>query len=299
MNSHKNQLAWNPSWWCWVGDRGRFVLVKACLNGGTTRREHLAVPQTPAELAADADAVAVAAAGAGAIHLHPRDESGAGVLEADAVLAAVGEVQAAVPGVPVGVTTGLWAAGGNSYKRLELVAGWTGPSRPAFASVNMSEPGAAELAALPGELDIAVEAGVWTVADADTLAGTELAGTGLAGTGLAGTELAGIGLAGTGLAGIGLAGPGLLRILIEPQDGSPDGAVALARAIEGALDRHNFTAPRLHHGYGLATWHVLRAAVAMGRYIRIGLEDTVLLADGTPATSNAELVAAAVALTVG
>jgi len=248
------------------------VLVKACLNGGTTRREHLAVPQTPAELAADA--VAVAAAGAGAIHLHPRDESGAGVLEADAVLAAVGEVQAAVPGVPVGVTTGLWAAGGNSYKRLELVAGWTGPSRPAFASVNMSEPGAAELAALPGELDIAVEAGVWTVADADTLAGTELAG-------------------------IGLAGPGLLRILIEPQDGSPDGAVALARAIEGALDRHNFTAPRLHHGYGLATWHVLRAAVAMGRYIRIGLEDTVLLADGTPATSNAELVAAAVALTVG
>ena len=248
------------------------MLVKACLNGGTTRREHLAVPQTPAELAADA--VAVAAAGAGAIHLHPRDESGAGVLEADAVLAAVGEVQAAVPGVPVGVTTGLWAAGGNSYKRLELVAGWTGPSRPAFASVNMSEPGAAELAALPGELDIAVEAGVWTVADADTLAGTELAG-------------------------IGLAGPGLLRILIEPQDGSPDGAVALARAIEGALDRHNFTAPRLHHGYGLATWHVLRAAVAMGRYIRIGLEDTVLLADGTPATSNAELVAAAVALTVG
>jgi uncharacterized protein (DUF849 family) len=282
VNSHKNQLAWNPSWWCWVGDRGRFVLVKACLNGGTTRREHLAVPQTPAELAADA--VAVAAAGAGAIHLHPRDESGAGVLEADAVLAAVGEVQAAVPGVPVGVTTGLWAAGGNSYKRLELVAGWTGPSRPAFASVNMSEPGAAELAALPGELDIAVEAGVWTVADADTLAGTELAGTGLAGT---------------ELAGIGLAGIGLLRILIEPQDGSPDGAVALARAIEGALDRHNFTAPRLHHGYGLATWHVLRAAVAMGRYIRIGLEDTVLLADGTPATSNAELVAAAVALTVG
>jgi uncharacterized protein (DUF849 family) len=37
----------------------------------------------------------------------------------------------------------------------------------------------------------------------------------------------------------------------------------------------------------------------MGRDIRIGLEDTVLLADGTPATSNAELVAAAVALTVG
>ena len=254
-----------------------FVLVKACLNGGTTRREHPAVPQTPAELAADA--AAVVRAGAGAIHLHPRDEAGLEVLDAPAVLAAVGEVQAAVPGVPVGVTTGLWAAGGDSYKRLELVAGWTGPSKPAFASVNMSEPGAAELAALLGELDIAVEAGVWTVDDAAVLAGT--------------------GLAGTGLAGAGLAGTGLLRILIEPQDTSVEGAVALAAAIEGALDRHSFTAPRLHHGYGLATWHVLRAAVALGRDIRVGLEDTVVLGDGTPATSNAELVAAAVALAAG
>jgi uncharacterized protein (DUF849 family) len=267
--------------------RERIVLVKACLNGGTTRREHPAVPQTPAELAADA--IAVVRAGAGAIHIHPRDESGAEVLEASAVLAAVGEVQAAVPGVPVGVTTGLWAAGGNSYKRLELVAGWSGPSKPAFASVNMSEPGAAELAALLGELDIAVEAGVWTVADADTLAETELAATGLADADTLGEA----GLVETGLAA------GLVRILIEPQGTSAEGAVALAAGIEAALDRHGFTAPRLHHGYGFATWHVLRAAVALGRDIRVGLEDTVVLADGTPATSNAELVAAAIALAAG
>jgi uncharacterized protein (DUF849 family) len=273
--------------------RERIVLVKACLNGGTTRREHPAVPQTPAELAADA--IAVVRAGAGAIHIHPRDESGVEVLEASAVLAAVGEVQAAVPGVPVGVTTGLWAAGGNSYKRLELVAGWSGPSKPAFASVNMSEPGAAELAALLGELDIAVEAGVWTVADADTLAETGLADADtLAEAGLADADTLGeAGLVETGLAA------GLVRILIEPQGASAEGAVALAGRIEAALDRHGFTAPRLHHGYGLATWHVLRAAVALGRDIRVGLEDTVVLADGTPATSNAELVAAAVALAAG
>jgi uncharacterized protein (DUF849 family) len=267
--------------------RERIVLVKACLNGGTTRREHPAVPQTPAELAADA--IAVVRAGAGAIHIHPRDESGAEVLEASAVRAAVGEVQAAVPGVPVGVTTGLWAAGGNSYKRLELVAGWSGPSKPAFASVNMSEPGAAELAALLGELDIAVEAGVWTMADADTLAEAGLVATGLADVDTLGEP----GLVETGLAA------GLVRILIEPQGTSAEGAVALAAGIEAALDRHGFTAPRLHHGYGFATWHVLRAAVALGRDIRVGLEDTVVLADGTPATSNAELVAAAIALAAG
>jgi uncharacterized protein (DUF849 family) len=244
------------------------MLVKACLNGGTTRDEHPAVPLRPEELAVDA--LAAVRAGAGAIHIHPRDASGAEVLDVAAVLAAVGAVQASIPGVPVGVTTGLWAAGGDPATRLELVSDWTGPDRPDFASVNWSEPGAAELAELLDELGIAVEAGVWTVADADALAE----------------------------AGFG-PGRQLLRILIEPQDRSPDGAVALAAAVEAALDRHGFTAPRLHHGYGIATWHVLRAAVALGRDIRVGLEDTVVLADGSPAAGNAELVAAAVELATG
>jgi uncharacterized protein (DUF849 family) len=243
------------------------MLVKACLNGGTTRAEHPAVPQTPAELAADA-AEAVAS-GASAVHLHPRDASGAEVLDASAVLAAVGAVQASIPGVPVGVTTGLWAAGGDPVRRLELVSGWTGAGKPEFASVNMSEPGAVELAVLLGELGIEVEAGVWTVADADALAD-----------------------------GFGEDAQ-LLRILIEPQDWSPEGAVALAVDVGAALDRHRFAVPRLHHGYGVATWHVLRAAVALGRDIRVGLEDTVVLADGLPASGNAELVAAAVALAAG
>jgi uncharacterized protein (DUF849 family) len=73
--------------------------------------------------------------------------------------------------------------------------------------------------------------------------------------------------------------------------------VALAAAIEAPLDRHGFTAPRLHHGYGVATWSVLRAAVRIGRDIRVGLEDTVVLADGRTASGNRELVEAAVRLT--
>ena len=72
--------------------------------------------------------------------------------------------------------------------------------------------------------------------------------------------------------------------------------MALAAAIEAALDRHGLTAPRLHHGYGVATWSVLRAAIGLGRDIRIGLEDTVVLADGRPASGNRELVEAAVRL---
>ena len=144
------------------------MLLKACLNGPTKRDAHPSVPQTPAELAADA--AAVVAAGAGAVHLHPRDSSGAETLEPDSVLAAVAAVRAAIPS-PVGVTTGLWAVGGDAGRRMSLVGRWVGPDRPDFASVNLSEPGAAELAALLAGLGIAVEAGIWTPDDADRLAG--------------------------------------------------------------------------------------------------------------------------------
>ncbi len=47
--------------------------VQACLNGGTSRAEHPAVPQLPAELAADA--AAVAAAGATSLHVHVHDDA--------------------------------------------------------------------------------------------------------------------------------------------------------------------------------------------------------------------------------
>ena len=145
------------------------MLLKACLNGPTKRDAHPSVPQTPAELAADA--AAVVAAGAGAVHLHPRDSSGAETLEPDSVLAAVAAVRAAIP-APVGVTTGLWAVGGDAARRMSLVGRWVGPDRPDFASVNLSEPGAAELAALLASLGIAVEAGIWSPDDADRLAAT-------------------------------------------------------------------------------------------------------------------------------
>jgi uncharacterized protein (DUF849 family) len=165
----------------------------------------------------------------------------------------------------VGVTTGLWAAAGDPARRMSLVSRWTGPDVPDFASVNLSEPGADDLARLLRELGIAVEAGIWSADDADRLAASAF-------------------------------GRDVLRVLIEPQDRVPEGAVAAAAAMEAALDRHGLTAPRLHHGYGAATWLVLRAAIGLGRDIRVGLEDTVVLEDGRPASGNSELVRVAVRL---
>ena len=239
------------------------MLIKACLNGGTTRAVHPSVPQAPDELAADASAVV--RGGAGAVHIHPRDASGTETLHPDPVLAAVAAVRASVPATPVGVTTGLWAAAGDPVRRLSLVSRWTGPDIPDFASVNLSEPGADDLARLLGELGIAVEAGIWSADDAERLAASAF-------------------------------GRHVLRILIEPQDPAPEVAVAAAATMEAALDRNGLTAPRLHHGYGAATWPVLRVAIRLGRDIRVGLEDTVVLEDGRPASGNSELVRAAVRL---
>ena len=48
---------------------------------------------------------------------------------------------------------------------------------------------------------------------------------------------------------------------------------------------------------GAGTWAVLRAAIAEGIAVRVGLEDVAELPDGTPVTSNGPLVATAVAWT--
>jgi uncharacterized protein (DUF849 family) len=132
--------------------------LKACLNGG---RMESFVPRTPAELAANA--LAVVAAGAEAVHIHPRGPDGRESLAAGHVGAAVAAVRAV--GVPVGVSTGLWIAGGDHARRRAAIDGWT--VLPDFASVNVGEDGYDDLVALLQSRGVAVEAGVWTPDEAD------------------------------------------------------------------------------------------------------------------------------------
>jgi len=235
------------------------VLIQAALNGGTTRRTHPGVPLTPAELGAEAEAAM--RAGAGAFHLHPRDAAGEQTLEPEHVLAAVAAVRAAT-GLPVGVTTGIWTVHGDVRRRLDLVAGWTGDGRPDYASINMNEPGIEDLADLLTSLGIGIEAGVWTAEDARVLAASGFRDR-------------------------------LRWVLMEPEETEPAAAVAAAAA---ELAAQGITARQVRHGYGMATWDVLRASLAAGQDIRIGLEDTTLLPDGSTAPGNAALVAAAARL---
>lgn len=130
------------------------VLMKACVNGPRTPDEHPALPVTPAEIAAAA--AGAVAAGAGAVHVHPKDASGADTLDPAAVAEVLDAVRAAVPGTPVGVTTGAWA----SADRAAAVRGWT--VLPDFASVNWHEPGSVPLAEDLLARGVGVEAGLWT-----------------------------------------------------------------------------------------------------------------------------------------
>ena len=141
--------------------------MKACLNGGRTREEHAAVPQSPAELAADA--LAVQRAGAFAVHVHPRDAKGAQTLRAADCDAVVEAIRKAAAGLPVGLSTSE-AIDPDPFARAAAVQAWR--QRPDFVSVNLSELGWMGIVRAALHAGIAVEAGLATPADAGQLAGS-------------------------------------------------------------------------------------------------------------------------------
>jgi uncharacterized protein (DUF849 family) len=233
------------------------VLIKACLNGSRRPGDHPALPLTPAQLASDARQVVEV--GAGELHVHPRGPDGAETLEGSACDEALVTIRHACPGVPVGLSTASWIEPDPAIRN-QRIGSWT--ERPDFVSVNFSEPGATGLCRLLLDLGVGIEAGVWTVADAEALLASGFARH-------------------------------LVRALVEPQDADPLDAEGTADRITMALDRADVR-PRVYHGYGIATWRVIEYALEGGWDIRVGLEDTLQMADGSRAGSNAMLVAEAV-----
>ncbi|PRH78509.1 hypothetical protein C6N75_14500 [Streptomyces solincola] len=232
-------------------------LLQVCLNGARGAGDSAAVPMTP-EAMAESAARAVAA-GAAEVHVHPKTPCGQDSVSGRVVAEALAAIRAAVD-VPVGVTTGAWAEP-DPVRRVERVRSWS--VLPDLASVNWHEPGAEEVAAALLERGVRVEAGVWS--------------------GTAGARL----LAASPLA------PRVARVLVEVVDADPATAPDTARALLADPALASVRAPLLLHGEDGGAWPVLELAVALGLDTRVGLEDTLLLPDGAPARSNAELVTAA------
>jgi uncharacterized protein (DUF849 family) len=142
-----------------------------------------------------------------------------------------------VPRIPVGVTTGAWIEP-DLGRRMDLIRSWR--VRPDFASVNLSDRGAPEVARLLLDRGVGVEAGLWNPDDVDRLTATGFA-------------------------------PQCERLLVEVFALEPEAAVAQAEDVDQALDRTELPGRRLHHGLGPATWAVVEAAVRRGHDVQVGL----------------------------
>ncbi len=233
------------------------MLLQAAVNGDRTKADHPAVPVTEDELIRDVRECL--AAGAREFHIHVRDADGNPTLEPGQVDRAASAARAA-GAQAAGVTT-VADIEPDLRRRLALIARWT---RPAYSSVNLSEEGAVEVMRTLLAAGIGIEAGVWTPRDAETLVGCGLADR-------------------------------VTRVLVEPgeaQAGRND-VIPMVDAIHEILDRADVRAPRLQHGDGELTWILIEDAVRRGLDTRVGFEDTLYLADGRRARSNADLVTAA------
>jgi len=141
------------------------------------------------------------------------------------------------------------------------VRAWTSP--PDLVSLNLAESGAIELGSALRERRVGIEAGVFTLEDADAL------------------------LAAPWASAIHRV---LVEVIFEHDDAA---AVDLARAIDGRVAV--LGKPRLWHGDGRASWAVVDAGLSAGIDVRVGLEDTLIARDGGPAPANAVQVAQTVA----
>ena len=233
------------------------IYVKACINGARTPAAHPDLPVTPEQLAAAS--VAAHEAGAQAVHMHPKTADGKDSLEPDVVAAAVSAVREALPGLPLGVTTGFWALPDPDARR-RAVEGWT--VLPDFASLNWHEPGSSELAEVLLGKGMGVEVGLFHAAAAASWAESDMARH-------------------------------CMRVMIELQ-GHED--VAVADDMLAKVAAVGSPAPVLLHGLDESCWPLLEHAGVCGVQTRIGMEDTLYLPDGSTTPDNAALVSAAVAL---
>ncbi|MFD7441107.1 3-keto-5-aminohexanoate cleavage protein [Streptomyces sp. NPDC059909] len=231
-------------------------MIQVCLNGPRGAGDSAAVPMSPAALA-EAAAAAVAA-GSVDVHVHPKTPCGSDSLSPRVVAPVLEEIRAVVD-VPVGVTTGAWAEP-DPVRRVERIRSWT--VLPDHASVNWHEEGAEHVAAALLERGVGVEAGLWSGTDGpERFLRSPLA-------------------------------PRVLRVLAEVTDTDPATAEDTARTL---LDRLGAShgLPVLLHGEDDGAWPVLRLARRLGLDTRIGPEDVLVLPDGRPAASVAEVVEAA------
>lgn len=235
-------------------------MVQCAMNGGWCHDDHPDVPVTLKEIVADA--AACQRAGAGSVHVHPRRPGdGLETLAADVHDAVVAAIRQAAPGLEISCSTQEEIDLGGLADRHAAVRAWRTP--PDVVTLNLSEAGALELAPTLLDCGIGIEAGLFTLADAERLLTAPWAAR---------------------------VHRVMVEVIFEHDDAE---AVRLARKIDSRVAP--LGRPRLWHGDARANWAVVDAGAAAGVDVRVGLEDTIIGRTGGPAPSNPAQVADLVA----
>lgn len=235
------------------------MIVQACLNGSRRPDYHPRLPTTVETIVRDA--IEVVEAGAAELHVHPRGADGRESLAA--VDETVAAIRSACPGTLIGVSTGAWIEGDEERTR-EAISTWR--ILPDYASVYLSENDAPAIMELLADKGIGIEVGLASVADARRFVGLPLHGR-------------------------------VFRALIELDNEKQfDQASAISDGILDVLRQASVSRPILLHGFDATVWPFVERARQLRLSTRVGLEDGKHLPDGSEAGSNAEIVAAAVAM---
>lgn len=271
------------------------VIITAALNGNRDRREHLALPITATEIAAEA--ARCRDAGASIVHVHARAADGGWTADLAPWRELMRRLRVAAPDTLVSITS-LRPEGAPARAVLDLVTGLAADARtrPDLISVNLGhgvvwEPrpraGAgrttrhypnsyddiARLLNLCAELGVQPELGLMDLGFVSNA----------------------VALRDDGLLP---ARPWFLVELDSPGYGAGEqfapSTVDNYTALATPLREHFPGAAWSTHGNGVAGYAVIERALAEGAHIRVGFEDAVQLPDGSAPASNADLVAWAV-----
>jgi 3-keto-5-aminohexanoate cleavage enzyme len=252
------------------------LLIVAALNGQRDRKVAKKTPFTAPELAKEAKRAVDA--GAGVVHVHARREDGTPVFDLtyDEVIGAI-RAEVDVP-VSISAQRTRQTSLGTITALFDVLS-----ELPDIATVNVRPP-AAELPAHREEARQILEAceragvaGAPVIGEFDSIADVEA-------------------LHQDGL----LAHAPWIHVALGPASaaehavsGTPHNVMRMFDALQGGTLA---ALRRVSSGQGPAYAAVTATAGALGGFVRVGLEDTALLPDGSVASSNAELVELAVAL---
>jgi len=227
------------------------MLIKIALNGARPLTEN---PHSIEEIINQVSSVY--RLGYKVFHIHCYNKKEQESLAPDDVNLLVSSVKNIAGDIQIGISTGDWIEP-DLNKRLDYIKNWK--TVPDFASVNLIEDNAVDVCKALISKGVLIEAGLNELKAAEIFVNSGL-------------------------------DEHCLRVLIEPEEETYEGAVKTINEIENILNISNCKIKRLLHGYNATSWPLFFEAEKRGYDTRMGLEDTVYDKNGNKIKDNAELI---------